>query len=392
MANPIQYNAYGNDYAPDQAAIDRQRALATALQQQSMESTPTESIGGWAIRKSPLEGVAKLAKAYAGTEMQNKATESEKDLSRKYAQGLADTLKAAQDDPDHAAQYLTMHPATQGIGIQLQAAQAQRNLWTQPQGAGAPAPTTPGGPPPASAAPLPAAPGGAVDPSAPAVGNAPAVPPMGAPPAATAPMPGAAPAPAGNDRISTAISGTSITRPQALAMILSDPSGKTLLEAANAQRLEATKPVVNRGYGIGTQQVGPDGQMHYVPDPASTQQALGMEQGKSQIVPALQAAEFFDKTGKDVPGYSQGKPIAPQGTPAQGAPVLPQGYMGAQPNGRFQGDPGAIVKQILAIPDPNERAAAAQAFRNQMGNQNPQPQSAATVGSAANPGTGGPLQ
>src|SRR5580658_5071785 len=117
MATTPTFNAYGNDYASDQAAIDRQRQYAQALQQQSLQSTPTESIGGWAIRKSPLEGVAQLFKAYTAKKEEEGADSSEKELSRKYAQGLADTLKAAQADPEQAGQILMQHPATQQIGI-----------------------------------------------------------------------------------------------------------------------------------------------------------------------------------------------------------------------------------------------------------------------------------
>lgn len=117
MASPITFGAYGTDYAADQATIDRQQKLADMLQQQSMQPLGQESIGGVAIRRSPLEGLAQLAKAYAGTKVEERATASEKELSRKYAQGLADTLKAAQADPANAGQILMQHPATQQIGL-----------------------------------------------------------------------------------------------------------------------------------------------------------------------------------------------------------------------------------------------------------------------------------
>ena len=118
---PITYGAYGNDYAADQGTIDRQRKLADMLQQQSMQPLGQEAIGGVAIRRSPLEGLAKMAQAYAGQRVSESATESEKALSRKYAQSLADTLKAAQENPAQAGEILAQHPATQALGMtQLQ--------------------------------------------------------------------------------------------------------------------------------------------------------------------------------------------------------------------------------------------------------------------------------
>ena len=68
--SPITFGAYGNDYSADQATIDRQRKLADALQAQSMQPLGQEAIGGVAIRRSPLEGLAQLGKAYAGTKLE----------------------------------------------------------------------------------------------------------------------------------------------------------------------------------------------------------------------------------------------------------------------------------------------------------------------------------
>lgn len=57
-----------------------------------------------------------------------------------------------------------------------------------------------------------------------------------------------------------------------------DPSGKSYMEQLAKDYMEGQKPVINRGYGVGTMRNG-----RYVPDPSSTDQALGMESGKEDV-------------------------------------------------------------------------------------------------------------
>ena len=69
--------------------------------------------------------------------------------------------------------------------------------------------------------------------------------------------------------------GNSGINPQIMGMLASGDPG---LMAIGKAMLEQGKPVVNRGYGIGTMQGG-----RYVADPASLEQALAMERGKQAI-------------------------------------------------------------------------------------------------------------
>ena len=60
----------------DQAALLRQQQLADLLRKQGMEPMgPTEMVSGWAVKKSPLEGVAKIAQSLGGQYFASQADE-----------------------------------------------------------------------------------------------------------------------------------------------------------------------------------------------------------------------------------------------------------------------------------------------------------------------------
>src|SRR3990167_3778619 len=83
MANQIT-NVGFSDYSAEQADIDRRRAYAQALQQQGMTPMgPTEQVGGWAVKQSPLAGLAKMLQAYGGRQGQEQATEQQKALAER---------------------------------------------------------------------------------------------------------------------------------------------------------------------------------------------------------------------------------------------------------------------------------------------------------------------
>lgn len=147
MANNVS-NVGFTDYASEQADIERRREYAKALMQQGQTPMgPTETAGGWAIRKSPLEGLGKMLQAYSGRKGQEAATEQQKALGQRYQSDLARTLMEAQtagtgtpartvqpDEPGMGqmsyeqpavapdrqamARLLMGHPATQPLGIQ----------------------------------------------------------------------------------------------------------------------------------------------------------------------------------------------------------------------------------------------------------------------------------
>lgn len=87
------------DQGVQQQQITRQQAIADLLRKQSMESTGgTETIGGWAVKKSPWEGLSKIAQAFAANYASGKADEAQSDLNKASGQKLADTLSAYQSD------------------------------------------------------------------------------------------------------------------------------------------------------------------------------------------------------------------------------------------------------------------------------------------------------
>lgn len=84
----------------DQQAIDQQRQLASLLMQGGL--TPmggTESVGGVAIRRSPMEGVAKLAQLLSGQGIQRDANTASQDLMQRQTQVMAGMFGGGQPAP-----------------------------------------------------------------------------------------------------------------------------------------------------------------------------------------------------------------------------------------------------------------------------------------------------
>lgn len=388
--------SYGNDYATEQSGIERARQYAALMQQQSMETPQTQVVGGWAIPNGKMSGVAKLAQALGGAVGNYAADKRQKDLADKQKLDLTNTLTDAQKaymgtpavagrteapltpnddegnanspvqfpgqaavagDPMKYANILMQNPQTQQMGMQAAQQAMQQHRWAQALGLNSGGTQT----------------------------------------AATSDAQGGAGgAPAASNGAGSVLAASGITSQEAQASLLADPTGKQLSEKILAARAESQKPVVNRGYGIGTMVNG-----KYVADPASTQQALGMETSKADIaaghkvvgVPQPDGTTRYMTEAQQIQQTGGGKP-------PMGAPMPPQGgmpgYIGQQPNGRFQGDPQAIMQQIQAIRDPNERAAAMQAMQNQASGQNPNPQAVMRAGTPAMQGQpppqGAPMQ
>ncbi len=212
-ADITSFTSPGYDYSSDVVAIERRRKLAEALQAQSLQQTdqPQVAPGGFVPRASPLQGVAKLAQAFAARRQQAKADTEQKALAGKIQTDLSNALisgnHALQGNPaqtinpdpqenqqaadqgtptvqprnvpavapyspeaiSNAARAYMSNPATQSLGMNL----AQQNITTQQQLARSLAATgvdmTPGGTATAAAVPSPTAPN-------PAAGGSPAAP------------------------------------------------------------------------------------------------------------------------------------------------------------------------------------------------------------------------
>lgn len=85
---------YDPSIAVDQAALDRQMALAQALRLQSMKPVDTSNrqIGGVAYKVSPLEGVAKMVQALKATQLDQANDQSRMGLQQKTAAAMIPAL------------------------------------------------------------------------------------------------------------------------------------------------------------------------------------------------------------------------------------------------------------------------------------------------------------
>ena len=96
------------DYEAEQAALARQLKVAEAMQMQGMAPMGgTEAVGGVAVKRSPLEGIAKLLQAYAGGRGVDAAEAGRKALGQRYAgelrtgmEGLIDSLSQTASPAD----------------------------------------------------------------------------------------------------------------------------------------------------------------------------------------------------------------------------------------------------------------------------------------------------
>jgi hypothetical protein len=87
---PLSDNTFdypGFDYAAQRTKIARKLALSKALQDQGLQTLPTDrQVGGWAIPISPFEGLAKLAQTYAGAKIGQSVYGDQESLAKE-AQG-----------------------------------------------------------------------------------------------------------------------------------------------------------------------------------------------------------------------------------------------------------------------------------------------------------------
>src|SRR4051812_7583583 len=85
-----------SDYAAEMRSLERNRALAQALQQQSMTPIQSGSVNGIPIRISPYQGMAKLLQSFTGGMAMRRADEEERQFTQRYSDTMADTVTRAQ--------------------------------------------------------------------------------------------------------------------------------------------------------------------------------------------------------------------------------------------------------------------------------------------------------
>lgn len=118
-------NFIGNDYAVEQAAIDRRRKLAEALLASSQEQPQGGMVGQVFVGASPFQHLAQLLKGQRAQEMMSGADQQASSLAsqrqaltRETLQKYAEALKANPGDRGAAAGILLQNPDTMQAGTQ----------------------------------------------------------------------------------------------------------------------------------------------------------------------------------------------------------------------------------------------------------------------------------
>ncbi len=88
--------------------MERKRALANALMQQSMQVPQTQMTGPIAVKQSPLEGISRLAEAFAANKMNDRLDQQSTDIGQNYmkqmAQAYAGMYGGGGTSPDYSNQ------------------------------------------------------------------------------------------------------------------------------------------------------------------------------------------------------------------------------------------------------------------------------------------------
>lgn len=278
------------DWQAEQADIDRRRQLAQLLQQQSMQPMEQQTAGGYVLPTNPLSGLAKMLQGYAGMKGQEKATQDTRDLYQKQRQLSAgeaqDFMKALSGTPAstydatefggdagmnpavapdmNKAMSLAMssqNPMVMGAGGQLLTQELQKRRMAD---ALSQAGMIPGG----QTTPTQALGQGGQGPTPQAAAQ------IGQPTGQVPP-------------------GVS---PQAWNLAIAQGDLPAITKMVQEGYKESNQPVVNRGFGLGRMVNG-----QYVPDQASTDQALGMERGKAGITQPFESPVTLKTTsGQEV--------------------------------------------------------------------------------------------
>ena len=89
------------DLAMQQTQLTRQQELANLLRKQALEPIgDTQVIGGWAVKRSPLEGISKMAQALMAGKMQNDADQQQVSLSKAIMQSMLERNGGLAKAPD----------------------------------------------------------------------------------------------------------------------------------------------------------------------------------------------------------------------------------------------------------------------------------------------------
>lgn len=110
--------------------VRRRRAYAQQLQTQFQAPTQTEMAGGFAIQRSPLEGLSKALQGAGAAYQMDKADQMEADINKKRQEMLAAAVGKMGTNPQEAANILIQDPQTMqaGLGIYTDAIDANQRM------------------------------------------------------------------------------------------------------------------------------------------------------------------------------------------------------------------------------------------------------------------------
>lgn len=108
--------------------IARRRKMAERLMKQGEQDGSTQIVSGYAVKKSPLEGLAKALTSGVGQYQETKADEMQTNLDKKRAELMAQAVQAYGQDPTAASQILMQDPemSSEAMKMAMSGMDAQR--------------------------------------------------------------------------------------------------------------------------------------------------------------------------------------------------------------------------------------------------------------------------
>lgn len=108
--------------------ISRRRKMAERLMKQGEQDGSTQIVSGYAVKKSPLEGLAKALTSGVGQYQETKADEMQTNLDKKRAELMAQAVEEYGQDPTAASQILMQDPemSSEAMKMAMSGMDAQR--------------------------------------------------------------------------------------------------------------------------------------------------------------------------------------------------------------------------------------------------------------------------
>lgn len=108
--------------------ISRRRKMAERLMEEGKQDGTTKIVSGYAVKKSPLEGLAKALTSGIGGYQERKADEMQSELDKKRSELMAQAVEAYRQDPTAASKILMQDPemSSEAMKMAMSGMDAQR--------------------------------------------------------------------------------------------------------------------------------------------------------------------------------------------------------------------------------------------------------------------------